>query len=408
MSQPLAGIRIIDLCHEWAGPHAGRLMADFGAEVIKVEYFRRLDHMRGPRKQNQMYDKPARYLQLNRNKRSVTLDLKEARDRGVYADLIRRSDVVLSNMRPGVLERLGFGYDALKALKPDIILVALSACGQSGPEASYCGYGAGLEAISGVQSVTAYGRDSEPRRIREMDVTNGIMGAAAIMTALVHRQRTGAGSFVDLSEVESPAHSLGGEHLLEYACNGRSTRPLGNRHPERAPHGCYRCQGDDAWVVISVGTSAEWAALCEATGHPEWRADPRFTTLEARLRHHDALDALIAQWTATQPKIAAMERLQAAGVPAGAVMDAADLHADPHLAARGYFRRPREAPDAPLYSGFPFRLSGGGGEVRRPGPALGEANRDIVCGLLGRPPSDARVLSEDEIHTDFDLPDRSY
>jgi len=406
--QPLAGIRIIDLCHEWAGPHAGRLMADFGAEVIKVEYFRRLDHMRGARKQNKMYDKHARYLQLNRNKRSVTLDLREEPDRSVYAELVARSDVVLSNMRPGVLERLGFGYDALKAIKPDIILVALSACGQTGPEASYCGYGAGLEATSGVQSLTAYSRDSEPRRIREMDVTNGIMGAAGIMTALAHRQRTGQGSWVDLSEVESPAHSLGGEHFLEYACNGRSTRPLGNRHPERAPHGCYRCQGDDAWLAISVATRAQWEALCTTVGHREWIDDPRFATPQSRHRHHDELDELLTQWTAAQSKLGAMERLQAAGVPAGAVMDAADLHADLHLAARGYFRKPGQMPEAPIYSGFPFRLSGGGGEVLRPGPPLGEGNRDVVCGLLGRPESDARVLTADEIHTDFDLPDRSY
>ena len=408
MNQPLAGIRIIDLCHEWAGPHAGRLMADFGAEVIKVDYFRRLDHMRGARKQNKQYDKQARYLQLNRNKRSISLDLRNPRHRAICVDLVKCSDVVLSNSRPGVLERLGFGYGDLKVIKPDIILVSLSACGQTGPEATYAGYGGGLEATSGVQSLTAYGQEGEPRRIREMDVTNGIMGAAAIVTALVNRQRTGKGTWVDLSEIESPAHALAGEHLLEYACNGRSTRPVGNRHPGRAPHGCYPCQGTDAWMAISIATQDQWSAMSSAMGHPEWMADPRFATFEERLKHHDEIDALITDWTSRRDKRAAMEHLQQAGVPAGAVLNAADLHADPHLAARQYFRKPTQTPEAPMFAGFPFRLSAGGGEVARPGPPLGEANRAVVCDLLGRPPSDIPVIADDEIHTDYDIPGRSY
>ena len=408
MSQPLAGIRIIDLTHEWAGPYGGRMMADFGAEVIKVEYFRRIDSLRGGRRQNRQYDRQPRFLEANRNKRSITLDLHDKRDLAILKELARCSDVVVSNSRPGVLERLGIGYQTLKEIKTDIILVSLSACGQSGPEATYAGFGGMLEATSGVQFLTAYAKDGERRRIREVDVTNGIMGAAAIITALVRRQQTGQGVWIDLSQLEVPAHALAAEHLLEFASNGRSTLPVGNRHPERAPRGCYRCEGEDAWIVISIASEVEWAGLCEAVGHPEWRDDPRFATHKARRLHHDQLDELITTWTQRFSKTTAMGLLQRMGVPAGAVLNVSDLHADPHLHSRGYFRRPTHATGAPWHHGFPFRLSSGGGEVLSPGPALGEGNQDIICGLLARPASDVRNLAQEDIGTEFDIPGRTY
>lgn len=402
-AQPLAGVNVIDMCHEWAGPHAGRLLADFGATVIKVEYLRRLDHMRGGRKDNKAYDRTARFLQLNRNKRSVTLDLKAARDRALFEDLVRRSDVVLSNSRPRVLDRLGYGYQSLKALKGDIILASLSACGQTGPESSYAGYGGGLEATCGVQSLTAYDRDGEPRRIREMDVTNGIMGAVAIMTALVRRRFSGQGGWVDLSEIEAPAHALAGEHLLEYATNGVCSLPIGNRHLCHVPHGCYPCSGTDAWVVISVADEAQWSALARLIGRTEWSSDARFSSPDGRRTGHGEIDDSIAAWTRRRDKYSALMELQSVGVPAGAVLNAADLHADAHLAARDYFRRPTQQPDAPVHSGFPFRLSGGGGKVQRSGPALGEGNREIVSEFLGHPVSEVPVFAEDDVVTDFDL-----
>jgi crotonobetainyl-CoA:carnitine CoA-transferase CaiB-like acyl-CoA transferase len=403
MTGPLRGIRIIDITHEWAGPHAGRLMADFGAEVIKVEYFRRLDLMRGGRKDNRIFDRHARFLQLNRNKRSVALDLGDPGDKSVFEALVRHCDVVLSNSRPGVLERLGLGYRDLVKLKPGIILVSLSGYGQTGPEAAYSGYGGGLEATSGVQSLTAYSRTSNPRRIRELDVTNGIGGAAALLTALAERRRGSRGVWVDLSEIELASHVLAGEQIMEYAANGVSSLPAGNRHPVHAPYGCYKCNGEDAWIAIAVRTHAEWTGLCEVVGRPMWIGARRFATSAGRAEHHDEIDRTITEWTATRTKFIAMTELQKSGVPAGAVMNAADLHADPHLAARGYFRRPAEAPAAPPYSGFPFRLSRGGGYVARPGPPLGGSGHDIICKLLGRPGNAVRSLTLADIGTDFDL-----
>jgi crotonobetainyl-CoA:carnitine CoA-transferase CaiB-like acyl-CoA transferase len=404
MAGPLRGIRVIDLTHEWAGPHAARLLADLGAEVIKIEYFRRLDHMRGARKDDRMFDRHARFQQLNRNKRSLPLDLNEARDRSIFEDLVRVSDVLICNSRPGVLERLGFGYDRLRLLKPDIILASLSACGQTGPDSGYAGYGGGLEATSGVQSLTAYAHDGEPRRVREMDVTNGIGAAAAVLTALEARRRTGAGTWFDLSELEFPGYSLAGESVMEFARNGSTILPVGNRHPERAPHGCYPCAGEDAWIAISVGSDAEWRALCAAIGHPDAAAADRFADRERRAQQHDEIDRLIADWTARRDKMDAMLVLQKAGVTAGAVLNAADLHRDPHLKARGYFRPPVAEPDNRPFSGMPFRMPDGGA-VMRPSPLLGEGASDIICGLLGRPAADVRTLTLGDIGTDFDLPE---
>jgi crotonobetainyl-CoA:carnitine CoA-transferase CaiB-like acyl-CoA transferase len=401
--RPLEGLRVIDMSHGWAGPHGGRLLADSGAEVVKLEYFRRLDFMRGARRDNRAYDRHSGFVQFNRNKRSLALDLRDRRDLGVFEDLVRTADVVMSTSRPGVLERLGISLARLRELKPDIIFLAMSAHGLQGPESSYGQYGGGIEAISGIQSLTAYDEKSDPRRIREMDVTNGIVGAAALLTALLARRRTGVGRFIDLSEVEAATHALAGEHFLEHMTNGFSSLPVGNRHATQAPHGCYRCRGEDAWLVISIGSDDEWRALCRVTGHAEWLTDPRFADLARRRRHHDALDELITEWTRNLPKLDAMAQLQKGGVPAGAVLNAADLLVDPHLQERGYFRRPVEAPAAPLFPGFPFQLSEGGGEVRRPGPALGEANQEIVCEWLKRPASDVRRFSDDEVRTEFDV-----
>src|SRR5215469_5244115 len=177
----LSDIRIVDLTHDWAGPHATRMLADFGAEVIKVEYSRRMDGMRGAKKEGQAYNLHPRWYEINRNKLSITLDLKNVDHVEIFKDLIRVSDVVVENSRAGVMERFGLGFPMLKAIKPDVILVSMSGFGQTGPEASYAGYGGCLEPLSGVQVLTAYDRSSQPMRVREVDVMNGVLGACAIV-----------------------------------------------------------------------------------------------------------------------------------------------------------------------------------------------------------------------------------
>ena len=400
--QPLDGVRIVDLTHEWAGPHAARIMADFGAEVIKVEYFRRMDVMRGHLAREEGFNSSIRFRQLARGKRSMILDLHDSRDKRVFADLVSHSDAVISNSRPGVLARLGFDYPQLKAIREDIILISLSSNGATGPEASYAGYGGGIEATSGLQSLTAYDADSEPRRIREMDVTNGIVAAASLMTALLRRQRQGVGSWIDLSEIEACTHALAGEHLLAFATNAGNVAPRGNRHPDKAPHGCYRCSGEDEWVVISIDSDAAWKSWCETAGLPGLATDERLASLEGRRAHHDELDRLIGQWTKDLDKVEVMTRLQAAGVIAGPVMSVHDLRGDRHLEARGFFIPSSRGSSDPVFPGVPFRLAPGVHECR-PGPKLGEANHDVTVNLLGRPDSDVRHVDDEAVGTDFDV-----
>ncbi len=398
-SQPLAGLRIVDLTHDWAGPHAARIMADYGAEVIKIEYHTRLDGMRGAYLDR--INDHARWWQINRNKGSISLDLHDPRQQEALKKLVAESDILIENSRPGVLERWGLGYDVLKAIKPDLIVVCMSAYGGTGPESPYAGYGGAIEALSGVQSLTAYDRDGDPMRVRELDVTNGIMGACALMTAIMYHQQTGEGQFVDVSERESSTWMIG-EHLLEHVINHEQTLPLGNRSAEFAPQGCYPCDGEDRWMVLTIRSDDEWQTLCDTCGFTEAKADSRFATLEGRREHHDEIDRLIESWTIKQQKHAAMKRLQAAGLAAGIVADARDISADEHLLAREWFQFDY-ANEGKRYPGFPFRFARGGGEFVKRGPDLDVDNEAVLCGLLDLPRDLLTVIENDALGTAFDL-----
>jgi len=398
-SQPLAGLRIVDLTHDWAGPHAARIMADYGAEVIKIEYHTRLDGMRGAYLDR--INSHPRWWQINRNKGSISLDLHDPQQLQALKELVKVSDILVENSRPGVLERLGIGYEVLKEIKPDLVVVCMSAYGATGPESRYAGYGGAIEALSGVQALTAYDRDGDPMRVRELDVTNGIMGACAIMTALLYHQQTGEGQFVDVSEREASTWMIG-EHMLEYVVNNEQTLPLGNRSAVFAPQGCYRCDGDDRWLVIAVRSDAEWKTLCDECGFTEAKSDPRFATLEGRREHHDEIDRLIEGWSSKRQKHAAMKQLQASGIAAGIVADARDIAADEHLMAREWFQFDH-ASDGKRYPGFPFRFARGGGEFRKRGPDLDVDNEAVLCELLKMPRSILTDIANDKLGTAFDI-----
>jgi crotonobetainyl-CoA:carnitine CoA-transferase CaiB-like acyl-CoA transferase len=403
---PFSGVRVVDLTHDWAGPRATRMLADFGAEVIKIENSRRMDSMRGAFKENQAYNRHPRWFEINRNKLSVTLDLRNSMDIEAFRDLVAISDVVVDSSRAGVMERLGIGYENLRGIRSDIILVSMSAFGHTGPESSYGGYGGGIEPMSGLQPLTSYNRGEVPVRIREVDVTNGLMGACAIITALLYRQRTGQGQYIDLSQLESATVALAGEHLLEYVMNGVQTLPVGNRHPSYAPQGCYRCKGEDKWVALVVRSEEEWRSLCEVIEHPGLLEDSRFSSALGRAHAHDDLDRLIEQWAIQHSHIEAMHLLQKAGVCAGAVLNVSELAMDPHLREH-YFQsiaeRNTEGERRMQFPGFPFRISDVSPKVTRKGPSLGEHNEYVLCELLGRPREDLKLLSEDEIGTAYDI-----
>ncbi len=246
MAAALHGIRVLDFSHDWAGPHATRLLADCGADVIKVEYHRRLDGMRGGRLEDERYNRHPRFWQLHRNKRSLTLDLARPGHRERALVLVRWADVVVDASRPGVLDRLGLTLERMRAERPDLIVLRMSAFGATGPDAPHGGYGGSIEPIAGIQALTGYAPGAVPRRVREMDVINGMAGACAVLTALVRRQATGQGAHIDLSQAEAAIAMLAGDQFMAVAAHADDWRVRGNRHREFAPQGCYRCRGRTA------------------------------------------------------------------------------------------------------------------------------------------------------------------
>lgn len=400
MAPVFDGVRVLDLTHDWAGPHATRILADFGAEVIKIEYPPRLDGMRGGYLEDQKYNKHPRFWQLHRGKRSLTLDLKRPEHHKRALALVRWADVVVDSSRPGVLDRLGLGWDVLRTERPDLILVQMPAFGDTGPDSAYGGYGGGIEPHSGLQAFTAYGPDTPPRRIREMDVTNGVVGTCAVITALIHRQATGRGQRVDLSQMEAAISTMAGCEFLETAITGHSPPPIGNRSRRFAPQGCYPCRGEDRWVALTVRCDEEWQSLCRILDRPDMAADPSYASAADRMSLHDQLDEIIGSWTRQRDHRAAMEELQAAGVPAGAVFDPADIADDPHLAARDWSIDAEDG--SGRFPGTPFRFVGEPAKVLRRGPFLGEHNAEITTGYLGLPASEVEEVREEELGTAFD------
>ncbi|AOY78789.1 CoA transferase [Moorena producens JHB] len=400
---PLSGIRVLEISREWAGPHAGRILADFGAEVIRIDYPRRMETTRGSSTKDKAYNRQLGFDQLNRNKKCLAVDLNDPVDQEILKDLIRHTDIVLENARPGVLKKLGFSYEELKGIKPNIILVSMSAYGQTGTYAPYPGYGASIEPLSGINCLTAYSpyTQADAKRIRETDMINGVMGACAALTALSNRQRIGEGDWVDLSQLEGLMHGIGGEHFLEYAVNGKTTLPIGNRHPAYAPHGCYRCREEEQWVVIAIGSDEEWRTFCQTIGQPELSQDLRFATSLDRQQNHDALDTLIEAWTRQKTHYEVMHLLQDRGLMAGAILNIAELCQDPHLWERNYFQKPSTGSDA-FFPGFPLQMSATSAVFEHIGADLGEHNRTIICDLLGRPEEQVKSWPEEELGTDYD------
>ncbi|WP_428309383.1 CoA transferase [Hydrocarboniphaga sp.] len=366
-SGPLAGFRVLDFSHDWAGPHAARVFADYGAEVIKIEYPKHLDSMRGGRKKT--INGFPRFWQLHRGKHSVTLDLKRKDHLEFAQRLVKDTDLVLENCRAGVMERLGLGYEALRKIKPDIVMVSMSAFGMDGPYSKWAGYGGTIEAFSGLQALTAYDEASPRYRVREVDVLNGIFGLSAALTGLYHRQLTGEGQFIDVSETETTCWLIG-EFFAAASASGAEPAVHGNRHPHYAPQGCYACAGEDRWLTISVTSDAQWRALASIIGGEALARDPRYASADDRRAQHDHLDSLIQAWAAQQDRNEAMQQLQRAGVAAGAVFSSRDLANDLHLCERNWV----QMAEGVRFPGFPFQMHRGGAKVRSKGPDLGQHN----------------------------------
>ncbi|MPZ99537.1 MAG: hypothetical protein GEU80_09435 [Dehalococcoidia bacterium] len=392
-ARPLQGVRILDLTQIWAGPLATRILADLGAEVIKVEP----PLGRGPAVvtiRGGIYpeggpgERPWRrqglFNKLNRNKRSLAIDLKDDEGRGVFLQLVAECDVVIDNFSARAMPSLGLDYDQLCEVNPRIIAVSMPGFGMDGPYRDWVALGPSLEPMTGLTALMGYGPDAP--RVTSMaipDAMGGVTAAAAVLTALQRREETGEGALVDLSQHEGAVAFLG-EHLIEYQLTGATPGRRGSRHPVFAPQGVYRCLGDDEWIALSVRHNDDWRALGRVAG-AAWAGDARFATPEARREHHDALDALLEAWTSRCEPRPLMERLQAAGVPAGVVLSAPGLLADPHLRARGFWVELDQPDVGPRpYPGTPIHITGqpAAGDWQ-PAPDLGEHNAAVLGGLLG-------------------------
>ena len=389
-SGPLAGVRVADFSVHAAGPFAGLMLAELGAQVIKIESSARLDITRRP---HTMYGKPpSSFEQINANKLSVCLNLKEPRAVELALELVGVSDLALENFRPGVLTRLGLGYEAMREVRPDIILVSLSSNGQTGPERDFAGYAPMFAALGGLGHLTGYA-DGPPVELRHaMDHTGGMLAAFAAAAALCAKRNTNLGQHVDVS-VRDMGSSFIGPALLEYAMNGREAHRQGNRDDAAAPQGVYRCLGDDAWVSLSVATDEEWEGLVEALDRPDWAAGDRFGDGYRRWLHHDELDRSLEEWTVSRPSWEVAERLQAHGVAAFPSLAPNDLMLDEHLLERGVFPTVfHEEKGSQRAVAPPWRFSSTPAAIDRWTPDLGENNLEVFHGILGRTQAEVQAL----------------
>ncbi len=409
---PLAGLRVLELAEGWAGPMTGMWLGDLGAEVIKVEAVQRFDHARGPvdvppslagfypRREPgaRPWDVNSGFVQANRNKLGMTLDLSRPEGIALFKRLVAVADVVVTNMVTGVPEKMGIGWDVLKQIRPGLVMLSCSGFGLTGPYATRVTMGGAMDGIAGYGALRHY-PDEAPDTVNystHTDVVTGMTNAVAILAALAQRDRTGEGQQVEVSGVEASLHHIP-EALMEYALTGRIRTAAGNDHPRMAPHGVYACAGEDRWLALSVATDAQWEALREAMGRPAWSRESRFEALAGRRRHRAELDAHLAAWTRGQDPIALMQALQGRGIPAAAVHDAADHARDPHWQARG-FHQPTELPG---YGTFPLPtspwiLDGERLGIRLPPPRLGEHDDFVYARLLGLSETEIEALRRDQ------------
>lgn len=390
-SLPLHGIRILDLTMVWAGPSGTRLLADMGAEVIKVESARSWDMLRSLHflggDTERWWDKSAYFNHNNRNKYACTLDLQAERGRELALRLAATSDVVFENYRADVLAKLRLDYDDLRAVKPDIILVSMPSHGKTGPESHHVAYGTNVEQLAGLASLTGYpGMGPHKSAIAYGDPNAGMLAAAVALAALQHRRRTGQGQHVEVAQWEAMIGNLG-EFVLGYGMSGTQPDAIGNRHVSRTQgvHPCALAEGQkDAWVAVSVGSDAEFAALTNAVGQPELVRDPRFADVVSRRHHNDELDEIVAAWTSQRTQLDAAHALQSAGVPAAPVLRIPDLMANEHLRARGFWETVSH-PVAGTWDmeGVTWRMSRTPGHIRVAPPMYGEHNDWVLRDLLG-------------------------
>ena len=391
---PLTGLRVVDFTWVGAGALATKLLADLGADVIKIESHARPDNLRlAPpfRPGQESLEGSGYFASRNSSKRSFALNMTEPRARAIALLLAARADVMASNFRPGVMERWGLSYEAVRAVNPRIIYLTMPMQGSDGPHASFTGFGSTIAALSGLVSLSGLpDRPGVGTGTHFPDhVPNPGHALVGTLAALIYRARTGEGQAVELSQLESTINVIGPAIVaasLDSASNGRS----GNRSAICSPRGVFPCAGADTWLALTCRTEANWGALASVLGHPEWRSDPRFASLEARKGHEDELERAIRDATRSRDRAALVARLREAGVPAAPVNTSRDILVDADLVARRYWQRVTHPVIGSLsIARPPVRFGDDPGPTLVRPPLLGEHTEEVARDLLG--------LSADEI-----------
>ena len=398
-NRPLEGIRIVDFGWILSVPYAGGWLGSLGAEVIRVESNTRLELGRsglgGGADGIAGRNRSAIWNCLNHSKRGVTLNIRDPEAQEIVKEIVAVSDVVMENFSTGVLDRLGLGYDDLRKVRPDLILLSGSSMGTFGPDRESTGFGPNVCSYAGQPSVTGY-EGGRPQNLggNWPDYLVGTMMVHSVLSALWHRRKTGEGQRIEAAMAEVVSGMLP-EAFLDYTMNGRVAERIGNRDPDMAPHNVYRCEGDDQWVAIAVQSDEEWARLCRIMGSPDLSLDARFSSLDARKKNEDELDRIVADWTISRLPMEAAALLQGEGIAAGPIMDAVALLGDPHFRERGIIiEMDHTEVGTREVAGLPIRFS----DIRRPAhysaPLLGEHNDAVVGGLLGRGEMEMERLKE--------------
>lgn len=402
----LEGTRILDLTMVFAGPVSTEILADMGAEIIKIESIQRADvFTRGnvfPENEpgEDPWNRGCFFHTLNAGKKGISLNLGSEEGRDIFRRLVKISDAVIENYSPRVMDNWGLNYEELKKLKSDIIMVSISGLGHYGPLRDFYMYVPGMEGMSGLTSITGF--PDEPPLLSGGaygDWATGANAAAALLTALFYRVQTGEGQYIDLSGREAVACHIG-DILTDFTYTGHSPSRNGNHHPAAAPHGCYRCAGEDRWVNIAVESEEQWISFCKVIGSPAWTEDERFAALSSRLANREELDRLVEEWTARHDHLEVMKVMQEAGIIAGAVFTMEEINTNPHLAERGFFRivdHGEGTGKRPLPGLMPAKFSGVESFTPERAPRFGEDDDYIFGTLLKMSADEMKTLAEKKI-----------
>ncbi|MCH7737482.1 MAG: CoA transferase [Chloroflexi bacterium] len=398
---PLSGYRVLDFGWVLAGALPGMVLADMGAEVLKVETHQRMDYMRLGRPIVGDEPDPEQhplFHNVNRGKLSITLNTTKPQAIDLIKELVAHCDVVIENFSPGVMDRLGLGYEVISGIKPEIVMASISSNGQTGPLRDLRAYAPSIGALAGLDSTMGY-EGERPLGLKHAyaDIAGALHSVFAIVSALHQKERTGRGQYIDVSMLRATVATMGAG-LMEYEMTGRVMAPKGNYDPVMSPYGNYPCQGDDAWVSIAVRTEEEWQGLKEAMGNPAWCEKEQFASRYSRLENRRMLDDDLAAWTRERTAGDITELLQARGVAAIPVMGAEDRLFNPHFRERGLYAdivHPSLGAE-PIYN-IMWNLDRTPPSIRRHAPLMGEHNRRIFGGLLGMDEKEIARLEEDQV-----------